>query len=310
MKNTSNKKIVTIGGGSGQSLLLEHLKNYDFDITAIVSMVDSGGSTGELRKELGVLPPGDVRKCLIALATQHPELQEAAATRFNDGHNFGNFILSGLELKLGSFDKAVRHMEKVWGVEGRVEPSTLDNAQLVARLKNGSLVSGEANIDVSKGGRAKIQRVFLAPKAKAYKGAVEAIKKADFIIYTIGDLYTSLIPNLLCQGIPEAIKRSKAIKIFTINRTNKKGETDDFEASDYIKTLLFYLKPDSLDVVLVDKNRDKPGRGYQLVENNIHQIERMGIEVEEAVLSLKKDLNHIDGKKLAKALNILCQKFS
>lgn len=303
-------RVVTIGGGSGQSLLLEHLKNYDLDITAIVSMVDSGGSTGELRKELGVLPPGDVRKCLIALATKHPELQEAAATRFNDGHNFGNFMLSGLELKLGGFDKAVRHMEKVWDTAGRIEPSTLDKAQLVARLENGSLLSGEANIDVPKGGRAKIKQVFLAPRAQAYKGAISAIKKADFIIYTIGDLYTSLIPNLLCQGIPEAIKKSKAVKIFTINRTNKKGETDDYEATDYIETLLAYLRPDSLDIVLLDKSKNKPGRGYQRVKNNIFQIERMGIQVEEAILTSKKDPNHIDGAKLAKAINNLCQKFS
>lgn len=310
MKKKFNKKVVTIGGGSGQSKLLEHLKEFDLDITAIVSMVDSGGSTGVLRKELGVLPPGDVRKCLIALATKHQDLQDAAATRFDDGHNFGNFILSGLELKLGSFDKAVRHMEKVWHTKGRVEPSTLDNSQLVARLKNGSLISGEANIDVPKGGRAKIQRVFLAPRAKAYKGAVEAIRKADYIIYTIGDLYTSLVPNLLCQGIPEAIAKSDAVKIFTINRTNKKGETDDFKARDYIETLLFYLKPGSLDMVMVDKGKNRPGRGYQPVKYDKDHIQEMGIVVEEAVLSSKKDPNHVDGKKLAKALFDLCQKYS
>lgn len=310
MKKDSRKRIVTIGGGSGQSKLLRNLKEYDFDVTAVVSMVDSGGSTGALRKELGVLPPGDVRKCLLALATENPRLQEAAATRFKGGHSFGNFILSGLELKLGGFDKAVRRMEKIWRTKGRVEPSTLDNVQLVARLEDGRLVSGEANIDVPKSGRAKIQRVFLAPKAKAYKGAIEAINKADFIIYTIGDLYTSLVPNLLCRGIPEAIAKSGAVKIFAVNRTNKKGETDDFVAGDYIETLLFYLKPDSLDIVLLDKSKNKPGRGHQPVKHDKEKIQKMGIVVEEAVLSSKKDPNHVDGKKLAKALNDLCQKYS
>ena len=303
-------RIVTIGGGSGQSLLLKNLIKYDLDITAIVSMVDSGGSTGVLRKELGVLPPGDVRNCLLAMATKRPHIQKAAGQRFEDGHNFGNFMLSGLELKYNSFSKAVSEMEKILGVKGKVEPSTLDNVQLIARLNNGKQIIGEANIDIPKGVRGKIKKVFLKPEAKAYKGAIEAIKKANFIIYTIGDLYTSLIPNLLCKGLPEAIAKSQAIKIFTINRTNKKGETDNFTATDYIEALLSYLKPDSLDLVVVDKNRNKPQKGYQLVKYNKDQIEKMGIQVEESILSSKKDFNHVDGEKLAKTINNICLKYS
>lgn len=301
-------RVVTIGGGSGQSLLLKYMKDYNWDISAIVSMVDSGGSTGVLRKELGVLPPGDVRKCLLALATKHVKLQDAMAVRFDCGHNFGNFVLSGLELKMGGFDKGVKHVEKALHTKGRVIPSTLDDAQLVARLKNKKLITGEANIDVPNGRRAKIDKVYLKPKPRAFKEALEAVKKADFIVYTIGDLYTSLIPNLMVKGMQEEIARSKAVKIFTINRTNKKGETDGFTASKYIETLLSYLKPGSLDYVLVDKCKFKTGKGYEQVKIDKNKIEDMGVLVEEAVVCKKTDPNHVDGKLLAKALYKLCQK--
>ncbi|MBU0671067.1 YvcK family protein [Patescibacteria group bacterium] len=301
-------KIVTIGGGSGQSLLLKYMKDYDWDISAIVSMVDSGGSTGILRKELGVLPPGDVRKCLLALATRHTKLQEAMAVRFDGGHNFGNFVLSGLELKFGSFDKAVKHVEKVLQTKDRVIPSTLDDVQLAARLKNKKLITGEANIDIPNGRRAKIDKVFLKPIPKISRDAREAIRKANFIVYTIGDLYTSLIPNLLVKGMQEEIAKSEAVKIFTINRTNKKGETDGFTASQYIETLLSYLKPGSLDYVLVDKCKLKIGKGYEQVKVDKNKIEDMGVLVEEAVICSKKDPNHVDGKLLARALYKLCQK--
>lgn len=299
---------MTIGGGSGQSLLLKYMKDYDWDISAIVSMVDSGGSTGILRKELGVLPPGDVRKCLLALATKHVKLQDAMGIRFDCGHNFGNFVLSGLELKFGSFDKAVKHVEKVLQTKGRVIPSTLDDVQLAARLKNKKLITGEANIDIPNGRRAKIDKVFLKPIPNISQDAREAIRKANFIVYTIGDLYTSLIPNLLVEGMQEEIAKSEAVKIFTINRTNKKGETDGFTASQYIETLLSYLKPGSLDYVLVDKCKLKIGKGYQMVKIDKNKIEDMGVLVEEAVICSKKDPNHVDGKLLARALYKLCQK--
>ncbi|MFH1537259.1 MAG: gluconeogenesis factor YvcK family protein [Patescibacteria group bacterium] len=305
---TARVKVVTIGGGSGQSLLLNYLKNYDLDISAIVSMIDDGGSTGELRKEFDVLPPGDVRKCLLAMATKNEKLQKAMAARFDGGHSFGNLMISGLELELGGFDKAVEQIEKIIGVKGKVIPSTLDRSYLVAKLKNGKIVKGETNIDVPRGIRAKINKVYLQPKARANPEAVKAILNADFIVYTIGDLYTSLIPNLLLSGMKEAIEKSGAVKIFAINRTNKKGETDNFTAYDYIETLLTYLKPESLDYVLVDKCKLKIGKNYQEVKYNKKKIEDNGVLVGEAILSSKKDPNHIDGQKLANNLYKLCQK--
>ncbi|MFH0818746.1 MAG: gluconeogenesis factor YvcK family protein [Patescibacteria group bacterium] len=302
------KKIVTIGGGNGQSILLRELKKYDLDITALVSMVDNGGSTGIIRNEYQVLPSGDVRRCLGALVTYNLELQQTMEYRFKDGflkdHNFGNLLMLALEKKLNSYELMIEYLSKAMEIKGQVLPVTLHQTQLMAQLENGEVISGETNIDIpDHDADLKIQKVYLEPEVLANPKAIKAISEADLIIYTIGDLYTSVIPNLLVSYVKEAINKSKAKKVYTCNRTTKKGETQGFKVNDFVKTLKQYLGSNSLDYVLVDENLDPSPAGYELVE--LDKVK--DAQVIKADLSTEEDRAHIDGKKLAKAINDLCQ---
>lgn len=305
------KKIVTIGGGNGQSLLLKGLVDYDLDISAIVSMIDNGGSTGKIRQDYNVLPSGDIRRCLIALAKDNSELQEAMGLRFADGflkdHNFGNLIMLALEKQLGSYEEMIDYLSQLLKIKGQAIPVTLDKTNLMGELEDGTVIKGEANIDVPKhNADLKINKVYLEKDIKVNPKAVKAILQADLIVYTIGDLYTSIIPNLLVNGIDEAVSKSKAKKVFTINRTNKKGETHGFTSKNFVETLKKYLGDNSLDYIIVDKNQDEPDKGYELVKfENVEEV-----EVIKADVSSKEDRNHIDGHKLAKAIFDLCQYIS
>ncbi len=238
------KKIVTIGGGTGHFTLLSGLKEYPFDIKAIVSMADHGGSTGRLRDELGVLPPGDIKQCLVALSSSPKILRDLFLYRFNKGslkgHSFGNLFLSALEKSAGSFEKAIEEASKILAIKGKVIPATLDKIELVAVLENGKKVFGEEKIDNLKPSNTKIKQVFLKPSGKINKQAKKAIKEADAIIIGPGDIYTSIIPNLLVKGMKESLEVSKAKKILITNLINKKGQTPDFSAYDYLKTIEDY----------------------------------------------------------------------
>jgi uncharacterized cofD-like protein len=303
------KKIVTIGGGNGQSKLLRELKKYPVKITAVVSMIDNGGSTGKIRKAYGVLPSGDIRRCLGALAQQNLELQEAMEYRFQNGfltgHNFGNLLMLSLEKELGSYQVMIDYLSKLLKIKGRVLPVTLQPTELVAILENDKKIIGETNIDIPKhNAKLKIKRVLLQKKVKANPEVLSAIKQADLIVYTIGDLYTSIIPNLLVSGVKEAIAKSKAKKIYTCNRTTKKGETHGFCAQDFVDTLRQYLNDNSLDYLLVDKNKHIPPRKYQIVQCG----EIKNVQVIKADLSTAQDHAHINSKKLAKAVFTLCKK--
>ncbi|MFA6027449.1 MAG: gluconeogenesis factor YvcK family protein [Patescibacteria group bacterium] len=303
------KNIVTIGGGNGQSMLLRELKKYNWHITSVVSMVDNGGSTGRLREEFGVLPSGDIRRCLSALATKNKPLQELMAYRFPQGdlkgHNLGNLLMLILEKELGGYEKMIEHLSKELKIKGRALPVTLQPTNLIAELNNGKKIFGETNIDVPKHNTdSKIKKVYLEKKVKANPKVLSAIKQADYIVYTIGDLYTSIIPNLLVAGVKEAIEKSKAQKIYTCNRTTKKGETHGFTVADYVFVLKQYLGKNSLDYIIVDKNIAKPPKGYELVKC----IEPVEAEVIKADISSEEDRAHINAKKLAKAIWNLCQK--
>lgn len=304
--------IVTIGGGNGQSRLLSELKKYPVNITAIVSMIDNGGSTGRIRKEYHVLPSGDIRRCLVALATDQDAVQNLMSYRFTKGnmkgHNFGNLLILAAEKQLGSYTKMLDFFHSFFKIKGKVLPVTLQSTDLMAILSNNKKVIGETNIDVPKhNARLNIKKVNLTKKVKANFQAIEAIKKADLIIYTIGDLYTSVVPNFLVTGIKEAIVKSKAIKIYTCNRTTKKGETHGFTVKNYTEVLKQYLLPKSLDMVLVDKNLEQPQAGYELVKNN----EKIpDLKIIQTDLSIKQDRAHINSKKLAKAIYKICQKLS
>ncbi len=254
------KNIVTIGGGTGTFVVLSALKSFDFNLSAIVSMCDDGGSTGKLRDDYGVLPPGDIRRSLIALSSATRSLRKLFDYRFEggelDGHSLGNLFLTALEKTEGTFHKAVATASEVLSVRGRVIPVTLNNVRLQAELENGEIISGETNIDIPKHNpELKIIKTFLRPEARANPEALEAIKKADFIVIGPGDLYTSIVPNFLVGSIAKAVRFSKARKIFVCNLMTKYGETNNFSVTDFISVTESHLGKNILNYVLVNSKR-------------------------------------------------------
>ncbi|PIR93832.1 YvcK family protein [Candidatus Falkowbacteria bacterium CG10_big_fil_rev_8_21_14_0_10_39_11] len=243
-------KIVTIGGGTGQFTLLSALKELNVDLTAIVSMVDSGGSTGRLRDELGTLPPGDVLKCLLALSP-YKDARNILQARFRYSerlrdHNAGNMLLVFLSEYLhGNFPEAVEAMSEILNVKGTVLPSTTSKATLVAILENNDRIFGESEIDVVRGRReSRIKETYLVPhnaKMQVYPRSVEAIMNADYIIIGPGDLYTSITPNLLLPELKKAVTDSPAQVVYLSNIMTKNGETNNFNVSDFLRVLESYL---------------------------------------------------------------------
>lgn len=254
------KKIVTIGGGTGSFVLLSGLKKYTKNLTAIVTMADSGGSAGILRDELGILPPGDIRRCLVALSSSPKILLDLFNYRFSTGHlagdSFGNLFLAALSEISGSFEKAVALASEILKIQGKVIPVTLDKTTLYAQLENSQIIKGEENIDRPKHNpELKIKKVYLKPKALANCRALQAIKEADLVIIGPGDLYTSIIPNLLVEGIVKAIKNSKARKIYLVNLMTKYGETNNFQVHNFIEETEKYLGKEIINYVIYNNKR-------------------------------------------------------
>jgi uncharacterized cofD-like protein len=270
-----NKNIITIGGGTGSFTVLSGLKNYPINLSAIVSMTDDGGSTGVLRDELGVLPPGDVRQCLVALSDSSDALRRLFNYRFESGsfkgHSFGNLFLSALEKTSHGFQKGVEEASKILNVKGEVIPVTESDVKLVMKLKNKKVLNGEneinRNYEVEETG---IEKYFLSPKPKPNKKALAAIKQADAIIIGPGNLYCSVLPNLLVKEISVAIKKSKAQVIFICNLFNKKGKTEKFGLDDYVKAVEKYIGKNRIDYVVY--NAQKPPR--ELVEKYVKKSEK------------------------------------
>ncbi len=256
------KKVVVIGGGTGTYTILRGLKKYPLDLTAIVSMMDDGGSTGILRDEYGILPPGDIRKCIIALSESTEIMKDLFQYRFTTGglkgHNFGNIFITALKEVTGSDELAIKEACKILAIRGNVLPVTLDHARLCAVLENGQVVKGETNIDIPKhDGNLKILKVFLEPKARANKEAVKAILGASLIVLGPGDLYSSILPNLLTEGIPEAIRASKAKKMYICNLMTKFGETNNFHVEDFIREIENYLGKNAISAVMYNTGKIK-----------------------------------------------------
>ncbi len=252
-------KVVVVGGGTGLSTLLTGLKHKTSNITAIVTVADDGGSSGRLREEFGVLPPGDIRNCLVALSDSEDILGPLFQFRFTegkglDGHNFGNLFITALARVTGDFAKAIRESSKVLAIRGKVYPATLETVKLVARRENGVEVEGECRIRDEKG--SPIERLSLNPaNCKATEESVEAIKEADVIIMGPGSLYTSVMPNLLIEGIQNAIARSRARKIYICNVMTESGETDDFSVSDHVKTIVKHTRPGIVNCCVANVSR-------------------------------------------------------
>lgn len=282
-------KIVAIGGGTGLSTMLKGIKKITNNITAIVTVGDDGGSSGKLREELGVLPPGDIRSCIAALADDEDLVAKLFQYRFKDcaglsGHSFGNLFLTAMCSITGNMVNAVQESSKVLSIRGRVLPSTLDDMRLVAEMEDGSIIRGESNIPES--GK-KIKRLFTEPtKCKPLEDAILAIQDADLIILGPGSLYTSVIPNLLISDISKAVSEAKAKKIYVCNIMTQPGETDGFSVSDHIKTLVKHAKYEKIiDAVLVNTELPEaliaPYRdaGSEPVVVDTNEISKLGIEI-------------------------------
>lgn len=248
-------RVVAIGGGTGLSSLLRGLKQLTTNITAVVTVMDSGGSSGRLRQELNILPPGDIRNCLIALAEDESRISQLFNHRFHggtlQGHSLGNLVIAGLQEMTGSFDRAIEEMSRLLNTRGQVLPATLEDAQLVAQLCDGRIVYGESEIPKAGG---QIRKIWLShANVPAYPKVLEEIRRADLIILGPGSLFTSVIPNLLVTGIREAIERSPAKKFYIMNLMTQPGETDGFTARDHLRALSEYLDIRTLDVVVLNK---------------------------------------------------------
>ncbi len=264
------KNIVVIGGGTGTFVVLNALKTQPVHLTAIISMADDGGSTGILRDQYGVLPPGDVRRALVALSESSDTLRELFNYRFSDGglygHTLGNLFISALEKITGSFALALREASNILNINGEVVPVTYDDVRLVARLVNGKIIRGESNIDIPKTPhRAPIREVWLEPEAHLNPSVRRVLRNADLIVFGPGDLYTSVIPNLLIRGMPEEIKRSKATKVYICNLMTKAGETDHFTAENFVREVERYLGKNVLDYAVFNNKKpiDRVIKRYQ-----------------------------------------------
>ena len=243
------KKIVRIGGGSGGYTLLRGLKAFPLDITAVFTSFDSGGSAGVLRDEFGVLPPGDVRRGLLALADEKQAgiLRELFNFRFENGnsslhgHSFGNLFLVALSSIYGGEMEGIRKASELLNIKGKIFPVSLEHSQVHARLEDGTEIVGETNVDIPKhNGDLRIKEVFLDPPARTYEGTDKAIREADLIVIGPGDLYSSLVPTLLTGGMKEALAARKGKTVVVCNLMTKWGETNDFKASDMLRELSHY----------------------------------------------------------------------
>ncbi len=309
-------KIVVIGGGTGLSTMLRGLKYYTSNITAIVTVADDGGGSGDLREDLGILPPGDIRNCILALADTEPLMEELLQYRFKEGRlkdqSFGNLFLAAMDGISENFEEAVKKMSSVLAVTGKVVPVTLEDMVLRAKLKNGSIVEGESNIPLeSIRQKSPIDRIMIDPKdAKALVDSVEAIRTADAIILGPGSLYTSVIPNLLVKDIGEAIKKTSAIKIYVSNIMTQPGETDDYDVVDHVKAIINHSYDGIVDYVIA--NAGEIGKELEekyleesskLVTKDKKELAKLNVKlIESNLVKTTKGLIRHDSEKLASVI--------
>lgn len=255
-KIENGPKIVAIGGGTGLSTILRGLKKHTSNLTAIVTVADDGGSSGLLREDLGILPPGDIRDCLLALANTEPSMEKLFNYRFKEGllkdQNMGNLLIAAMNDIYGNFDIAIREMSNVLAVTGKVLPMSLQNVQLSAILKNGKIIQGESKI--AKGAlenNSSIDKVFIEPeKVYPVSQSVKSIREADLIILGPGSLYTSIIPNLLVKGIVKELKEANAPIVYICNVMTELGETNNFTLYDHVEAILKHSDKDLIDYVI------------------------------------------------------------
>jgi len=305
--------LVAMGGGTGLSTLLRGLKQVTTNLTAVVTVSDDGGSSGRIRREMGILPPGDIRNCLVALADAEPLMTRLFQYRFDksgnglEGHTFGNLLIAAMTDVAGDFEAAVKESSKVLAIRGRVLPSTLDDVTLHAVLSDGREVVGETNIA---GSGNRIARLFLEPESPpALPDALEAVRTADAVLVGPGSLYTSIIPNLLVGGMVEALKETPALVIYVCNVMTQAGETDGMTAADHLAAIIEHLGCNPFDYCLL--NDRQPSRqvleayrkeGAVMVRPSPEEIRRMGTRPITADLLSRTNLARHDPNRLAACL--------
>jgi len=311
--NSSRPKILSIGGGTGLSTLLRGLKNGPGDLSVIVTVTDDGGSSGRLREELNVMPPGDIRNCMIALSEDENLMSRLFRFRFNskgelNGHSFGNLFLTALAGVTGDFAEAVRLTSEVLAIKGVIYPATNSQVSLRGQMLDGSWIDGETRITAS--GK-KIQRICLNPtEAQPLDAALEAIASADLITLGPGSLYTSLVPNLLVKGIADAVKRSRAAKIYVQNIMTQPGESDEMSVADHVEALAIHSSGDLLfSKLLLNSGVPSPrilakykAEGAALVNIDRDRMTAMGLNWVERDMLSEDDVIRHDPDRLAKAV--------
>lgn len=311
-KLNKGPNVAVIGGGTGLSVLLRGIKGVTSNITAIVTVADDGGSSGRLRRERHMIPPGDLRNCLVALADTEPLMEKLFQHRFKGegdlgGHSFGNLFLAAMTEVAGDMEQALKEASKVLAVKGQVLPSTLEEVRLIAQMTDGSLVEGESAIP--KSGK-KIRSIRMQPENPApLAGALEAIAKADAIVLGPGSLYTSVIPNLLVDGVADALRQAKAVKIYICNVMTQPGETDGYGALEHVRAILEHGGPGIVDYVIVntqavaeDQKARYADQGAEAVLADAAAIEALGVKVVGANIISETDLVRHDPLKLCRTL--------
>lgn len=313
------KNITVLGGGTGQSNLLRGLKNYDIDLSAVVTMADDGGGSGKLRQDIGMLPPGDIRNCIIALSNIEPTMENLMQHRFREGslkgQSFGNLFLAALNEIYGDFELAVSKISEILAVRGRVLPVTLDDVHLVAKLANGNFVKGESNIATECIKQStKIDRILLNPSTVvAFQEVLHRIANSDIIVLGPGSLYTSIIPNILVGEVSKYIYKSKAVKIYVANIMTEYGETTQYNINDHVNAILEHAGLPIIDKIIVNEEKIADNTLTKYWENGqtplfLDKKQRKllldkQIEIIEGdLVTIKNELLIHDSNKIAKAI--------
>ncbi len=305
-----NKKVVILGGGTGMSTLLKGLKQFPIDITAIVSVCDDGQSTGRLREEFNIVAVGDIRKVLVSLSETEPLVKELLNYRFQttsdlNGHTVGNLILTALTNITGNLSDGIESLSKVFNLKGKVLPLTEDNVTLVAEMDDHKIVEGEHHITESKG---KIKHIFYKEEPIVNPLVLKAIEEADLIIFSMGSLYTSILPNLICKEVIQALDSSDKKMMYVSNMMTQPGETDCFKVSDHVKVLNQYLGTHKVNVVVANDGeiKEEVARKYETLEEKDQvildrdELQQMNVEViENDYVTIENDIIRHQVDKLA-----------
>ena len=300
--------ITVVGGGHGLSVLLRGIKQATSNVTAVVTVADDGGSSGRLRQDLGMIPPGDLRNCLVALADTEPLMEKLFQHRFEgsselSGHSFGNLFIAAMTQVTGDVETALKESSKVLAVKGQVLPASKEFVRLDAIMEDGTVVCGESHIPEA---HKRIHRVKLYPEhAEAVQSSLDAIRNAEAIVLGPGSLYTSVIPNLLVEGIGDAICRSKAVKIYICNVMTQPGETDGYTASMHVKAIMDHAGRNAVDYVIVNSTPVPEDLKQKYAETGAYPVlvdddalNQLGVGIIKADLITSKDAIHHDPKKL------------